>query len=77
MNPENARELWRLRFQKILQLEEESHEFYQKLLKEKTALLEEAGVKSILKEILGDEARHIKIAKELLHLASQVPPPGK
>lgn len=70
MNPEHTKELWRIRFQKIVDLEEESYQFYEKLLKGKGPLLEQAGVKSILKQILSDEGRHIRIAKELLSLAA-------
>ncbi|MDP3762922.1 MAG: hypothetical protein Q8Q97_02520 [bacterium] len=70
MNPEHERELWEIRFKRVVELEQESYEFYQKLLKEKPELLEEAGIKSTLKEILRDEGRHIRIAKDLLRLVS-------
>ena len=68
MNPEHVRELWQIRFLKILELEQESFNFYQKLLKEKTTLLEEAGIKPTIKQIMRDEGRHIRIAKELVRL---------
>lgn len=71
MTPEEQKELWRIRFEKILQLEQESFDFYQKLLKEKGDLLEEAGIKSTLKQILSDEGKHIRIAKELVHLVNK------
>jgi len=74
MSTKNAKEIWRLRFLKILQLEEESFEFYKKLLEEKDRLLEESGAKPRLKQILRDEGRHIQIAKRLLHLAGGEPP---
>ena len=66
MKKANERVLWRLRFKRILQLEEESFEFYKKLLKEKAGLLEKAGMQPTLKEIMRDEGRHIRIAKDLL-----------
>ena len=66
MNPQHNRELWQIRFSKILELEVESFNFYQKLLKEKSDLLEKSGVKSIIKQICSDEGRHIRIAKDLL-----------
>lgn len=66
MNPEHTQKLWKLRFQKILDLEQESFDFYKKILLEKPALLEETGVKSILQQIMRDESRHIRIAKKLL-----------
>jgi len=71
MNPEHVRELWRIRFLKILELEEESRNFYQKILREKADLLEEAGVKSIVKQIMRDEEKHIRIARELVCLVGQ------
>ena len=71
MNLQHERELWSIRFLRILQLEQESFDFYQKLLNEKSAVLEETGVHSILKQILRDEGRHIKIAKELIRLVGQ------
>ena len=69
MNPEHEKELWHIRFQRVLELEEESFHFYQKLLKEKSKLLEEAGVKHALEKIMRDEGRHIRIARELVRLA--------
>ena len=68
MSHRNERELWRLRFLKILQLEEESFEFYKKLLKEKRILLEKSGLKPLLMRILRDEGRHIRLAKDLVRL---------
>lgn len=68
MNPEHVKELWRIRFLKILELEQDSFNFYQKLLKEKAALLEEAGIKPMIKQIMQDEGRHIRIAKDLVRL---------
>jgi len=70
VNPEHERELWQIRFQKILQLEEESFEFYQTLLKEKAEILERTRTKSTIQEIMRDEGRHIRIAKDLLKLVS-------
>lgn len=70
MNPEHVKELWRIRFGRILELEQESFNFYQKLLKEKSTLLEEAGIKPLIKQIMQDEGRHIRIAKDLVRLAA-------
>lgn len=74
MSRHDERELWRLRFQKILQLEEESFEFYKALLREKGPLLEEAGIQSILEQILHDEGKHIRIAKDLVRLIREALP---
>ena len=73
MEPREQRELWRIRFQKIFDLEKESFEFYQKLLKEKGPLLEEAGSKDIIKQIMSDEGRHMRIAKNLVRLTHKKP----
>jgi len=73
MNPEHLRELWCIRFLRILELEEESFNFYRRLLREKSKLLEEAGVKETLKQIMRDEGRHIRIAKELVRLVGEAP----
>lgn len=71
MNPEHVKKLWRLRFEKILELEQESFQFYKKLVEEKEELLTEAGIIDTLKEIIRDEARHINIARELVQLTSE------
>ena len=68
MNPKHQNELWQIRFEKILELEQESFGFYQKLLKEKSALLKETGLEPLIKQIMRDEGKHIRIAKELLEL---------
>ena len=73
MNPEHEKELWQIRFERILQLEEESFHFYQKLLKEKADVLKTSGVDSVIKQIMRDEGRHIRIAKDLLKLVSGGP----
>ena len=48
MNPEHERKLWRLRFQRVLELEEESFHFYKRLLQEKAGMLEAAGMAASL-----------------------------
>lgn len=68
MNPEHEKELWQIRFQRILELEEESFEFYKKLLKERSEVLEKTGIAPTIKKIMSDEGRHIRIAKDLLAL---------
>ena len=70
MNREHEKELWQIRFQKILDLERDSFDFYQKLLKERAALLQASGLESVIKQIMRDEGKHIRIATELLRLVS-------
>ena len=71
MNRRHERELWQIRFQRILELEQESFEFYQKLLKEKKDILEKTCIQSTLKQIMQDEGRHMRIAKDLLKIVSK------
>ncbi len=68
MNPSHEKELWYIRFKKILELEVESFNFYKQLLEEKGGLLKDAGIQSTIKQIMRDEGKHISIAKELLEL---------
>ncbi len=68
MNPNHEKELWQIRFEKILQLEVDSFNFYKQLLKEKGEILRDAGLDSTIKQIMHDEGKHIRIAKELLEL---------
>ncbi len=68
MNQDNISKLWRLRFEKVLKLEEDSFDYYQTLIKEKTRLLERSDLLDLIEEISRDEAKHIRIAKELLRL---------
>ena len=68
MNPKHEKELWQIRFQKILALEKDSFDFYGNLLEEKSALLKEAGLDSTIQQIRRDEGKHIRIAAELLRL---------
>ena len=67
MNSE-LKELWGLRFEKILKLENESHDFYQRLLKENVAFLEGTRAKEILEGIMNDEAKHAQVAEELFKI---------
>ena len=74
MNPEHERELWSIRFGKILELELESFHFYERLLKEKSSLLKDAGLEPVIKQIMHDEGNHIRIAKDLLELVNRKTP---
>lgn len=71
MNPNHENELWQIRFQKIFELEEESFHFYKKLLREKGDLLKETDLEPVIKQIMRDEGKHMRIAKELLHLVTK------
>ena len=77
MNPEHERELWSIRFGKILELELESFHFYERLLEEKSSLLKDAGLEPVIKQIMRDEGKHIRIAKDLLELVNKETPENK
>lgn len=62
------KKLWEMRFAKLVSLEKEAFVFYKELLRENANLLEGTRARSMLKGIMKDEARHIKMARELLEL---------
>ena len=76
MNLEHEKELWKIRFQRIFELEEESFNFYKKLLKEKAEILRASGIQTSLKKIMRDEGRHMRIAKDLIYIVEEALPPS-
>ena len=64
-------ELWETRFNTILASEREAIAFYRGLLKENESLLSGTKAKTLLKEILRDEAKHARIARELIRLVTE------
>ena len=62
------KELWETRFRKILDGERNALAFYRQLLAENEKLLLGTKAKGLLKEILRDEAKHARIARELIRL---------
>ncbi len=72
MQRETLIEVWKIRFQKMLNLEEEAVDLYQTLIEENSQLLDEADVEEYLKEILKDEIKHVKMAKKLCQLAEEL-----
>lgn len=70
MLAKHYKELWKARFKKMLESEKYSLVFYRRLLKEKSPLLS-MEAKKILQEILRDEIKHARIAKELLRLVDE------
>jgi rubrerythrin len=71
MKPEQLKELWELRFLKIWEGEREALIFYKDLLHENKELLVGTKTKRILEQIKRDEAKHARIAHELLNLVKQ------
>lgn len=70
MDDEVLKELWKIRFEKLLKLEKDSAGMYEQLLDQYPDLLSESGLDQILKQIIKDEKKHIKVAEELFQLAS-------
>ena len=60
------KELWTLRFQKMLTLEEQGIQEYQNLLKDCVKAKADDSVKDKLKKLIADETRHAKYVQELL-----------
>ena len=63
-------ELWNLRFQKMLTLEEQSISDYKDLLKECNQLKDEETIKK-LKQLIADETRHAKLVRELIKIVKR------
>ena len=62
------KELWSLRFQKMLDLEEESVKEYQRILKACGTAKVSDDVKGKLKQLVEDETRHAKYVRELIKI---------
>lgn len=63
------KELWNLRFQKMLVLEEQGILDYKNLLKECTKSKDEEIAES-LKQLIADETKHAKLVRELIKIVS-------
>ncbi len=68
MKPEQFNELWMIRFRKIADGEKEALLFYKGLLQTYDFLLGGTRAQSILNEIKKDEAKHFRIANEMITL---------
>ena len=68
MNPEFYRELWRLRFNKMLRLELQAAEEYRSLLDECAAKHKDHAITPHLSRIIKDETRHARLVRELLRI---------
>ena len=73
MHEQQFKELWEMRFMKILELEKESSLFYARLLRRNKTIL--AGVdlkaKIVLERILTDRPKRTRCASELVRLIKQ------
>ena len=66
MNRELYRELWKMRFEKMLELEEKSIVAYGELLSESRLQHKGHPIEPHLERLIADETRHAHLAKELL-----------
>lgn len=64
------KELWNLRFQKMLALEEQSIQDYEKILSECTKQNIQGTVKGRLKQVISDEMTHAKLVNELIQIVN-------
>lgn len=69
MRDKDFKELWEIRFLKIVTLEKGGFLFYRHLLRKNKELFEGTEAKVILEGIVHDELRHSKIARTLLKIA--------
>lgn len=68
MRDREFKELWEIRFLKIVDLEKEGFLFYRQLLREYKDVFEDSEAKKILEGISRDELRHTKIVRSLLKM---------
>ena len=65
------KELWRLRFEKMLKLEEESVVDYQALLEECKTKYKDHAVVPHFEKLITDEKKHALLVKELLAILNR------
>lgn len=62
------KELWTIRFNKMLELEEKSVEEYQALLQECKSQAQDHAIFPHLERMIVDEKKHVALVKELLEM---------
>lgn len=68
MRDREFKELWEIRFLKIVDVEKEGFLFYRQLLREHKDVFEGSEAKKILEGMARDELRHTRIARALLKM---------
>lgn len=71
MFAEQLKELWEMRFVRVLYGEREAFHFYRMLLKKNQELLAEIRARSVIEKMMRDELRHSRIALELVRLVRE------
>lgn len=62
------KELWGLRFQKMLALEKKSVDHYEDLLRECKAKYKEHSIQPHIERLIKDEKKHIVLVQELIDI---------
>ena len=73
MERKHFKELWRLRFEKMLALEKQGAEEYQTLLNERQGECQASSVIPHLKLLINEEKKHIHLVEELLEMVNRQP----
>ncbi len=67
------RELWGLRFKKMLALEEQSVKAYEELLAECSKKYKGHAIEPHLEKLIADEKKHALLVRELIELLAKQP----
>ena len=62
------KELWQLRFDKMLKLEQQSVDDYQGLLQECEKSYKDHAIANHLKKLIQDEQKHVNLVQELIRI---------
>ena len=65
------KELWSLRFRKMLMLEEQSMTDYQSLLEECQNGCDDSSVAPHLRQLIRDEKKHVSLVQELINITNR------
>ena len=71
MNRELYRELWQIRFNKMLDLEQKAVTEYKALLEESRAISKGHSIEPHLESLILDEGRHVSLVKKLLAILAR------
>lgn len=77
MRDKEFKELWEMRFQKILKLEKEGFLFYRHLLRKNKALFSGTQAKNVLQQLALDELKHAKMVRLLMKIVKNKKMEGK
>ncbi|MBI4971866.1 MAG: hypothetical protein HZC17_08565 [Candidatus Omnitrophica bacterium] len=67
-DPKQLKQLWLMRFERMLKLEKDALCFYSDLLTKHKVFLEGTKAKKVLESIMDDEVEHAQYASELVRI---------